>query len=126
MKPEEVNILLAEDYKHSQIIICRLLRKNGYQNITVTENGEEALLMVNKQKFHLIIMDIRMPVMNGFEATEKIRQLPDYKNTPIISLCAFALKSDREKCLEAGATDYVPKPIDSKEFIDKIKYYTKD
>jgi two-component system sensor histidine kinase/response regulator len=66
-----------------------------------------------------------MPVMNGFEATKKIRELEEYKNTPIIALTAFAMKGDREKCLEAGVTDYIPKPIDSKEFIEKVKYYTK-
>ena len=65
-----------------------------------------------------------LSVMNGFEATERIRQLPDYKNVPIIALTAFAMKGDREKCLESGATDYIPKPIDSKEFLEKVKYYT--
>ena len=62
--------------------------------------------------------------MNGFEATEKIRHLPEYKDTPIIALTAFAMKGDREKCLNAGATDYIPKPIDSNEFIEKVRYYT--
>jgi CheY-like chemotaxis protein len=63
-------------------------------------------------------------VMNGFEATERIRKLPEYKDTPIIALTAFAMKGDREKCIDAGATDYIPKPIDSHEFIEKVKYYT--
>ncbi len=67
---------------------------------------------------------MQMPVMNGFEATQKIRQLDEYKDTPIVALTAFAMKGDREKCLEAGATDYIPKPIDSIEFIEKVKYYT--
>ena len=130
-KPEEimevkdtVKILLVEDYKHSQIIVTRLLKKNSFDSIVVVENGAEALEQVKKQKFHLILMDMQMPVMNGFEATEKIRQIPDYKDTPIIALTAFAMKGDREKCLEAGATDYIPKPIDSQEFIEKVKYYT--
>ena len=65
-----------------------------------------------------------MPVMNGFEATERIRQIPEYTDTPIIALTAFAMKGDKEKCLEAGATDYIPKPIDSVEFIEKVKHYT--
>ncbi len=130
-KPEEimdekdtVKILLVEDYKHSQIIVTRLLKKNSFESIVVVENGAEALEQVKKQKFHLILMDMQMPVMNGFEATEKIRQLPEYKDTPIIALTAFAMKGDREKCLEAGATDYIPKPIDSQEFIEKVKHYT--
>ncbi|MDO8549907.1 MAG: response regulator, partial [Ignavibacteria bacterium] len=113
-----------EDYKHSQIIVTRLLKKNNFENIVVVENGAEALDEAKKQKYDLILMDMQMPVMNGFEATEKIRLLPEYKDTPIIALTAFAMKGDREKCLEAGATDYIPKPIDSAEFIEKVKYYT--
>ncbi len=117
-------ILLAEDYKHSQIIVTRLLKKNNFEDIVVVENGEDAVKMARDDKFDLILMDMQMPIMNGFEATEKIRLIPEYKSTPIIALTAFAMKGDREKCLEAGATDYIPKPIDSKEFIEKVKYYT--
>lgn len=123
-KKDGIKILLAEDYKHSQIIVTRLLKKNSYDNIVVVENGEDAVKMASGDKFDLILMDMQMPIMNGFEATEKIRQMPEYKNVPIIALTAFAMKGDREKCLESGATDYIPKPIDSKEFIDKVKYYT--
>lgn len=119
-----VKILLAEDYKHSQIIVTRLLKKNGFEKIIIVENGQEALDFTEKEHFDLILMDMQMPVMNGFEATEKIRELPNYKETPIIALTAFAMKGDREKCLQSGATDYIPKPIDSKEFIEKVKYYT--
>ncbi|MCH8325826.1 MAG: response regulator [Bacteroidetes bacterium] len=121
---DTTKILLVEDYKHSQIIVTRLLKKNGYESIVVVENGAEAVEEVKKQKFDLILMDMQMPVMNGFEATQKIRELPDYKETPIVALTAFAMKGDREKCLDAGATDYIPKPIDSNEFIEKVKYYT--
>lgn len=123
-KDDGVKILLVEDYKHSQIIVTRLLKKNNFESIVVVENGQEALDQVKEQKYDLILMDMQMPVMNGFEATQKIRQLEEYKNTPIIALTAFAMKGDKEKCLEAGATDYIPKPIDSKEFIQKVKYYT--
>ena len=125
MKKDDVlKILLVEDYKHSQIIVTRLLKKNNYDNIVVVENGAEALEAVKQQKYDLILMDMQMPVMNGFEATKKIRELPEYKDTPIIALTAFAMKGDKEKCLDAGATDYLPKPIDSVEFINKVKYYT--
>lgn len=117
-------ILMAEDYKHSQIIVTRLLKKSGFENIIVVENGEEALNICEHDNIDLILMDMQMPVMNGFEATGKIRDLEGYTDTPIIALTAFAMKGDREKCIEAGATDYIPKPIDSKEFIEKVKYYT--
>jgi CheY-like chemotaxis protein len=130
-KPEEVKsstdpfkILLVEDYKHSQIIVTRLLKKNNFESVVVVENGLQAVEAVKQQKFELILMDMQMPVMNGFEATQKIREMPEYKDTPIIALTAFAMKGDRERCLEAGATDYIPKPIDSQEFIEKVKFYT--
>lgn len=123
---DTVKILLVEDYKHSQIIVTRLLKKNNFESIVVVENGLQAYEQVQEQYYDLILMDMQMPVMNGFEATQKIRELPDYKETPIIALTAFAMKGDREKCLEAGATDYIPKPIDSQEFIEKVKYYTEN
>jgi CheY-like chemotaxis protein/nitrogen-specific signal transduction histidine kinase len=132
-KPEEVKdvkdsvkILLVEDYKHSQIIVTRLLKKNNFESIVVVENGLQAYEQVQEQHYDLILMDMQMPVMNGFEATQKIRELDNYKETPIIALTAFAMKGDREKCLEAGATDYIPKPIDSQEFIEKVRYYTEN
>jgi CheY-like chemotaxis protein len=132
-KPEEVierkgavKILLVEDYKHSQIIVTRLLKKNDFESIVVVENGQEALDAVKQQHYDLILMDMQMPVMNGFEATRKIRELAEYKDIPIVALTAFAMKGDREKCLDAGATDYIPKPIDSHEFIQKVKYYTEN
>ncbi len=123
-KKDTVKILLVEDYKHSQIIVTRLLKKNNFESIVVVENGLQAFEQVQQQHYDLILMDMQMPVMNGFEATQKIRLLEDYKNTPIIALTAFAMKGDREKCLDVGATDYIPKPIDSQEFIEKVKYYT--
>ncbi|MBU1113580.1 MAG: response regulator [Bacteroidetes bacterium] len=120
---DEIKILFAEDYKHSQIIVTRLLKKNGFENVVVVDNGEEALNNAKIDQFDLILMDMQMPIMNGFEATSHIRELSNYQDTPIIALTAFAMKGDREKCLDAGATDYIPKPIDSKEFIEKVKYY---
>jgi len=123
-KSDSPTILMAEDYKHSQIIVTRLLKRNGFENVVVVENGQEALEICEKEKIDLVLMDMQMPVMNGFEATGKIRDLEGYADKPIIALTAFAMKGDREKCLEAGATDYIPKPIDSKEFIEKVKFYT--
>ncbi|NUM70905.1 MAG: response regulator [Ignavibacteriaceae bacterium] len=128
VKAEEsdaAKILLVEDYKHSQIIVTRLLKKNGFNFVNVVENGQEAVDSAQKMQYDLILMDMQMPVMNGFEATERIRQMLNYKDTPIIALTAFAMKGDKEKCIEAGATDYIPKPIDSHDFIEKVKFYTK-
>lgn len=121
---KDPKILFAEDYKHSQIIITRLLNKHGFENVTLVENGQDAVAMARQEPFDLIIIDMQMPVMNGYEAIEEIRKMLSFISTPIISLCAFAMKGDREKCIEVGATDYMPKPINAKEFIDKVKFYT--
>jgi len=119
-------ILLAEDYKHNQIIMSRLLRKNNYENILVAEDGEEAIAIAKNPpgKIELILMDMHMPIMNGFDATERIREMPQYRDIPIIGLTPFAMKRDREKCLEIGCTDYISKPIDPQEFMDRVRYYT--
>lgn len=121
-----IKILLADDYKYAQMVAIRLLNENGFEEIRVAENGEEAISIARKEKFDLIIMDMQMPIMNGFEATEKIRKIWEYKNTPIIAISVFNMKGDREKYLEAGATDFIPKPISKygKEFLEKVKYYT--
>ncbi|MCM2339246.1 MAG: response regulator [Burkholderiales bacterium] len=116
-------ILLAEDYKHSQLILVRLLKNMGLENVIVAENGEEALKLAALNHFDLMLIDMQMPIMNGFEATKKIRLLDKYKETPIIALTAFAMRGDREKCIEAGATDYLAKPIDSNDFKVKLNYY---
>lgn len=122
VKPK-YKILLAEDYKHSQIIVTRLLKKNGYEDVVTAENGQEAVDAAKAHQFNLILMDMQMPLKSGFEAIQEIRQMDNYKDIPIIALTAFAMKGEKEKCIEAGATDYIPKPIDSKELLEKIAQY---
>jgi len=121
---ENPRILFVDDYIRSRIIITRLLAKNNFNNVVVVENGEEAVKMARQQSFDLFIIDMQMPVMNGFEAIEEIRKMLSFISTPIISLSSFTMKGDREKCIEVGATDFMPKPIDSEEFISKVKFYT--
>ena len=95
--------------------------KNGFDDIVIAENGQDAVDLASRDDFALILMDMQMPVLDGFEAIRRLRNISNYKETPIIALTAFALQGDREKCYQAGATDYISKPIDSKEFIRKIK-----
>ena len=86
-------------------------------------NGKEALASIEKGKvFDVIIMDMQMPIMDGFEVIKIIRSMSEYKSVPIISLSAFAMKGDREECLAVGATDYLPKPIVEEELIKKVKF----
>ena len=105
-------VLLVEDVEFNQIIACDLLESEGIEVVTVW-NGKEALEMLEKETFDGILMDCQMPVMDGYEATKKIRQIDAYKDLPIIAMTANAMKQDIEMVREAGMNDHIAKPVDS-------------
>ena len=109
-----LNILQAEDNRTNQILALRVLEKQNH-NVTVVENGQEAVDTVIGGSFDLALIDIQMPVMDGVDATRTIRSKESElgRRTPIIALTAHAIKGDRERFLEAGMDDYVSKPIDT-------------
>jgi PAS domain S-box-containing protein len=111
-----VSILLAEDNLVNQKITTRMLEKLGHA-VTVASNGREALDAIGRQTFDLILMDIQMPEMSGFEATETIRRQErgSGKHLPIIALTAHAMDGDRERCLESGMDGYISKPVRGEE-----------
>jgi CheY-like chemotaxis protein len=117
-----LRILLAEDNAINQKLATHILEKRGH-NVAVAANGYEALDMLEKQTFDLILMDVQMPKMDGFEATAAIREKEENTNThiPIIAMTAYAMKGDREKCLNAGMDGYVSKPIKADELHEAIK-----
>lgn len=108
-------ILVAEDNYTNQQVARAILEGAGVQ-VKIVENGEEAVSAVEKEKFDGILMDIQMPIMNGYKATRLIRTLPDCDTLPIIAMTAHAMKGDEEKCLEAGMDGYVSKPINQDRF----------
>jgi CheY-like chemotaxis protein len=116
-----LRVLLAEDSLLNQKLAIGLLTKWGH-TVTVANNGLEAVSAVAQQTFDLVLMDIQMPEMNGFEATEAIRQQESQGggHLPILALTARALKGDRERCLEAGMDGYVSKPIRQDELYQAI------
>jgi len=119
-------ILLAEDGSDNQRLIRYILEKAG-ASVEVAENGriavEKATVARDAGKpFDLVLMDMQMPVMDGYEATRRLRQ--EGHNTPIIALTAHAMKGDREKCLGAGSDDYVAKPIQQNTFLELVAEYT--
>ena len=112
-------ILLAEDNPVNQKFMMHVLKKYGC-SITPSANGEEALKQYRKQKFDIILMDCQMPVMDGYVATQSIRKLEKTRaKTPIIAVTANALKTDRQKCLDAGMDDYISKPF-TRDTLEKI------
>ncbi len=109
-----LNVLLAEDNPINRKLAEALLKKKGWQFVSV-ENGREALKALENKPFDLVLMDVQMPEMDGFEATREIRKKENGTggHIPIIAMTAHVMKGDREKCLEAGMDDYVSKPMKS-------------
>ena len=113
-------ILVVDDSKTNQIIAENLLTKQNYQ-FEFANNGVEAVEKTIQQHFDLILMDVRMPVMNGLEATKRIRAMSSYdKYVPIIAMTANAFIQDQEACLEVGMDDFLTKPLDITKFYEKI------
>jgi signal transduction histidine kinase/CheY-like chemotaxis protein len=118
-----LRILLAEDNLVNQKLAVRLLQKRGH-TVRVVGSGKEALRALENACFDLVLMDVQMPEMGGFEATAAIRERERATGThiPIIAMTAHAMKGDRERCLEAGMDDYVSKPLDPKALFAAIEY----
>jgi two-component system sensor histidine kinase/response regulator len=116
-----MRILLAEDNPVNRELAAALLKKRGHTVLTA-ENGREALAIVERENADMVLMDLQMPVMDGFEAIRAIRakEHRDGGHLPVVALTAHAMHGDRERCLEAGADDYVTKPIRTTELFAAI------
>ena len=119
---QSMRILLAEDNAVNQKLAVRMLEKRGH-TVIVANNGKEALETLKKDHFDLILMDVHMPEMDGFETTATIRahERGNGKHIPIVAMTALAIQGDKERCLEAGMDSYVSKPIKSKELYDVVE-----
>lgn len=116
-----IKILVAEDNEANQFLI-KAITKNMEWEITVVDDGEQAVEAYKKDTFDLIMMDIQMPILNGYEATKIIRTIEEEKgiHTPIVALTAYAMKSDKDSCIEAGMDDYISKPFKRQQFLDMV------
>ena len=112
-------VLLVEDVQLNQQIAAAFLRKAGLQ-VEIANNGLEAIYRVQNADYDAILMDLQMPVMGGFEATRRIRELPKCKHIPIIAMTAAAMQHDKEACTNAGMSDHLSKPINSKKMIETL------
>ncbi len=122
-------ILLAEDNEINQQVATELLEDEGFK-VEIANNGKEVLDMLKtseeSSKYSLIFMDIQMPIMDGFTATQKIRKLSQYDSVPIVAMTADAMSEVREKCLELGMNDMVTKPIDPNEMFGAMVKWIKE
>ena len=120
---EDKKILIVDDDVRNVFALSSILEEYE-MDVLFAENGKEALdVLKEHENIDLVLMDIMMPVMDGFEAITKIREMEQYANLPIIALTAKAMKEDREKCLEVGASDYISKPIINHQLISLMRVW---
>jgi len=115
-----MSILLVEDDPMIRNLLSRRLVIGGYQVITASD-GAQAVQSARIDLPELIVMDMGLPVLNGWQATHRIRSMPITRNIPIIALTAYAMKEDRVKCLAVGCNEYETKPVDFTRLLEKIR-----
>jgi two-component system, cell cycle response regulator DivK len=112
-------ILLVEDDEINRDMLSRRLERRGYQ-VVIAIDGEQAVVMARSQSPDLILMDMSLPVLDGWEATRQLRAASETRTVPIIALTAHAMQGDREKAIEAGCDDYDTKPVEFQRLLEKI------
>ena len=117
---KNVRVLLVEDTPLNQQVASEFLR-NAKLDVTVADNGQEALDLLEHNSFEVILMDIQMPVMDGLEATKMIRENPKVSHLPIIAMSAGVTLDEQEKCQSVGMSDFIPKPINPVQMLEKIQ-----
>jgi two-component system, cell cycle response regulator DivK len=115
-------ILVVEDQPDRRQIIRDMLAPTDYE-ITEAENGEEALAAITKQRPDLILMDVQMPIMDGYTATRRIKGDAALRSIPIIAVTSYALSDEEKRARAAGCDDYVPKPFSPRQLLGKIRQY---
>jgi CheY-like chemotaxis protein len=120
----EARVLLVEDHPVNAMLAGKLL-ENLYCDVTLAQNGQEALDLIEETSFDLVLMDVQMPVMDGLEASRRIRELEHGTgaHVPIAAITAHAMRGDRARCLEAGMDDYITKPIKADEIRRVVEKY---
>ena len=113
-------ILLVEDNEMNRDMLSRRLERRGYQ-VLIAVDGEQGLAMAQSEAPDLILMDMSLPVLNGWEAARRLKEASETRAIPIIALTAHAMLGDREKAIEAGCDDYDTKPVEFERLLEKIE-----
>ena len=115
-----VKVLLVEDNEMNRDMLSRRLKRKGFE-VILAEDGEQGIAMTIAENPELVLMDMSLPVIDGWDATKQIKANPQTKNIPIIALTAHAMSGDREKAIAAGCDDYDTKPIELERLLAKIE-----
>ena len=120
---KDISILAVDDHPVNQLFVQKLLKRYEFENVDLAEDGQQALNMMLLKQYDIVLMDCQMPVLDGYKATETLRELesPTEKRTPVIALTANAMVGDREKCIRVGMDDYLSKPIKPEKLLAIIQ-----
>jgi CheY-like chemotaxis protein len=115
-------ILIIEDNEQNLYLLTFIVEKHGYE-VSAARDGKEGLEMAQRIKPDLILLDIQLPVMDGYAVAGELRKNKDLAGIPIVAVTSFAMMGDREKAMEAGCTGYIEKPIDPATFMARVEKY---
>ncbi len=119
---EKRKICIIEDNEKNLYLIKYLLEMNGFQ-VIYAMNGLDGIELVEHEAPDMVLLDIQLPEMNGYEVAQKLREIEGRENIPIIAVTSYAMPGDKEKALEAGCTGYIEKPINPETFIDEVNRF---
>ncbi len=115
-------VLIVEDNQDSRELVVKVLKSKGYLTIEA-EDGEEALEKARAEKPDLVLLDISLPKLNGYEVAKRLKAMEEFQEIPIVAFTAHAMKGDREKVIVAGFEGYISKPVNIRELPDQIRYF---
>jgi two-component system cell cycle response regulator DivK len=113
-------LLYVEDNEMNRDMLSRRLQRRGFE-VLIASDGEQGVAMAAAEKPDLILMDMSLPVLDGWQATRRLKAAPDTAGIPVIGLTAHAMATDRDRCLEAGCDDYDTKPVELTRLLEKIE-----
>ncbi len=117
-------ILYIEDNPDNRLLVCRILMVEGYE-VLEAEEGETGIQLAVEEQPDLILMDMNLPEVDGYELTRRVREIPELQDVPVIAMTANVMHGDREKTLEAGCDGYIPKPIDVDKLPQQVEEFLK-
>jgi CheY-like chemotaxis protein len=120
--PHAEAILVVEDNRISRQLVETVLKPHGYR-LLFARNGQEAIEIATEKRPSLVLMDLKLPGMSGFEATQVLKSQPQTASIPVVALTAHAVGSERQRAEDAGCEGYIIKPIDTRAFADQLKQY---